>query len=258
MTKSTADSLEKLPPVLLTSCVYIVDQGVNLKKPEERIKHTLESIERWFAIEPNIELVICDSSNFDFSELALQNFPNKKIECLHFQADSEMVSIHGKGYGEGEIIKFALAHSSVLKNHEYFAKCTAKLWVENFHACIAEWNGSFLCRGAFDNVFSLKPTVFDHIDTRFYLVSKKFYFQFLINAHHDVGGSSGKSIEDIFKEVLMKNMIQRFIFRSPPIVGGVGGGTGKYYNTRTTKQLKEFLRYRVLYTTSSFRQLFNS
>lgn len=247
-----------LPPVLLTSCIHVADPAsVNLINPEARIHHTLESVEKWLLSFPEIKLVICDSSNFDFTPLINAGFPGATVECLHFEADKALVKLHSKGYGEGEIVRYALEHSSLLKESDYFAKCTAKLWVENFTECLTEWNGRFLCRATFKHVFSLKETQLDHIDTRFYLANRNFYNQYFLEAHMNLGGNTGIGIEESFLDVILRNHLEGIIFRTPPLIGGVGGGTGKYYNIRSSKKLKEYLRYRLLQLMPRWKSLFN-
>ncbi len=246
-----------LPPVLLTSCIYIADYAVKLTDPADRINYTIESIEKWLNIAPSIRLVVCDSSGFDFSPLVKEKFPDAEIECLFFVADKDLVKYHGKGYGEGEIIRHALQHSAFLEQADFFAKCTAKLWVENFKECLDEWNGYFLCKATFTKVFSIKKTRFDHIDTRFYLASKDFYLKYLVTAHVNLGGTTGMSIEDSFRDIVLLNKMKGVIFNTPPVIGGVGGATGKYYNTKPSKRIKEKLRSKLVKLNSSFEQLFN-
>jgi hypothetical protein len=47
------------------------------------------------------------------------------------------------------------------------------------------------------------------------------------------------------------------LFNTPPVIGGVGGGTGKYYNTKGSKILKENLRSKLVQLSPSFSNLFN-
>lgn len=246
-----------LPPVLLTSCIYIADYAVKLTEPTDRIKYTLESIEKWLSIAPGIRLVVCDSSGFDFSPLVKERFPGANLECLFFMADKNLVQYHGKGYGEGEIIRHALQNSVYLAQADFFAKCTAKLWVENFKECLKEWNGKFLCKATFSNVFSIKKTILDHIDTRFYLVNRNFYLKYLATAHINLGGTTGMGIEESFRDVILENQMKGVIFNTPPLIGGVGGGTGKYYNIRRHKRLKENLRYQLVRLSPRWKALFN-
>lgn len=247
-----------LPPILLTSSVIVSDHTVSLKDKDARIKLTVESIEKWLAISPASPLVICDGSGFDFSEIVAKKFPQSDIECLFFQNNKEMVGIHGKGYGEGEIVKHALLHSSYIKRAGYFAKCTAKLWVENYLDCLWGWNGKFLCKGYFADVFSpFRKTWFSYIDTRFYVVNTDFYLKYLDSAHLNVGGKNGLSLEDCFKDVIVEQNLQEVLFTVPPVICGVGGGTGAYYKNNLKRRIKENLRIWMLRKNKSFSPLFS-
>jgi hypothetical protein len=245
-----------LPPILLTSCVIVSDHSVSLKDENLRIRLTIESVDKWLAVSPNLHLVICDGSNFDFSRIVLEKFPGAQIECLFFQNNKELVSVHGKGYGEGEIVNYALQNSVYLQGSDFFAKCTAKLWVENFLDCIKGWNGTCLCKGYFADVFSFKRTRFEYIDTRFYLVSKWFYSKCLASAYLNVGGERGLSLEHCFRDVILKNKFGKILFNMPPVICGVGGGSGTYYKNNLKRKIKESIRLRMVRRDKSFNYLF--
>jgi len=234
-----------------------MDRSVALKDPAQRISHTLESIEKWLAVHPDIRLVICDGSGHDFSESVNRAFPDSSIESLFFDNDRQLVERHGKGYGEGEIIKYALLNSAFLRDADWFAKCTAKLWVDNFLDCLREWNEFLLCRAYFADVFSFKKTKLEYIDTRFYLVRKSVYLKYFSAAHLKVGEAYGKSIEDNFLQIVLGNNLERVLFASPPVICGVGGGAGKYYKTGRVRRLKDSLRSKIAQSNPSFARLFN-
>lgn len=245
-----------LPPILLTSCVIVSDHSVSLKDENSRIRLTIESIEKWLAISSDLRLVICDGSNFDFSKIILEKFAKAKIECLFFENNKELVGLYGKGYGEGEIVKYALLNSVYLKESDFFAKCTAKLWVENFFECLEYWNGSFLCKGYFSNVFSFKKTQFSYVDTRFYLVNKSFYLKNLVSAYLNVGGEQGLSLEHCFRDVILKEKYKKIMFNVPPVICGVGGGSGTYYKNNLKRRIKEVIRLWIVKRNKRFNYLF--
>ncbi len=234
-----------------------MDLSVKLKDPGQRIAFTVESIEKWLNAGADARLVICDGSGFDFSEIVRRKFPGRLIESLSFENNQQLVEVHGKGYGEGEIIRYAMAHSAFLKSTDWFVKCTGKLWVDNFSECLKEWNGLFLCKAYFSRVFSFRTTKLEYIDTRFYMVSKDFYLKYFADAHLKVGGTYGTSIEDNFREIVLRNNLQQVLFRSPPVVCGVGGGSGSYYKNTKVRRLKEVLRSRIVQSNRSFSALFN-
>jgi hypothetical protein len=246
----------ELPPILLTSSIVAMDQTVLLADQSLRIFHTLESLRRWLVISPDSHYVVCDGSDYDFSGLVREHFPGAKIECLHFRNEEVLVRFHGKGFGEGEIIKYALENSEYLKTSQWFVKCTAKLWVENYFECLREWNGTFLCKAFFSNVFSLSPVKLEYIDTRFYLVNKKFYQDNFIEAHIGIGGKKGVSIEDRFLAILLSGKFKHFLFRIPPTVCGVGGGSGRYYKNSIIRRAKERVRSLIPSSMTRYREFF--
>lgn len=231
-----------IPPLLLTSSVIPTDLSGNLNHPSARVRHTIESISEWLRIEPTIQMVICDGSGFDFTDIVKSNFPLAAIECIFFNNDVEQVKKHGKGYGEGEIIRYALEHSKTLLKSELFIKCTAKLWVCNFRTFLSQWNGYFSCGAYFANVFSVKKTKLKFVDTRVYIVRKDIYKKYFLNAHSHLGNNPGWSIEDEFLKIVQSANIKHIFFKTPPVVCGVGGGSGKYYKTGIVRILKDRLR----------------
>jgi hypothetical protein len=234
-----------------------MDRSVHLKDEALRIFYTLESIERWLEICPNGKFVLCDGSGFNFTSLIAENFKNANIECLFFFNDPNLIHKHGKGYGEGEIIRYALKNSGYLRQSTWFAKCTAKLWVENFQQCVSQWNGKFLCKAYFSDVFSFKKTSMEYIDTRFYLAEQSFYMKYLSDAHLNIDIEGGQGIEEKFLEVMNLRGFKKILFRNSPVVSGVGGGSGKYYNTSIIRCVKEAIRLKLVYLNLTYRDLIN-
>lgn len=244
------------PPLLLTSSVTPIDLTGNLNDPSARIKHTLESIAEWLKIDPQIQIVICDGSGFDFSDIVKVHFPSANIECIFFDNDAEQIKKHGKGYGEGEIIRYAIEHSNVMKKSEVFIKCTAKLWVANFDQCLLQWNNRFICGAYFANVYSYKKTMLKFIDTRFYISRKDFYLKHFSVAHTQLGNTFGRSIEDAFLDVIQHEKMKHIFFRTPPVICGVGGGSGKYYKSGVIRILKDRMRNWIARSKSQYKDLF--
>lgn len=233
-----------------------MDPSVALKSQESRIFYTLESIGKWGQISPTNKFVICDGSGFDFAPLIREHYPNLSIECIFFMNDPSLIEKHGKGFGEGEIIRYALMNSIFLKESDWFAKCTAKLWVDNFLACAKEWNEQFLCKAFFANTFSFKPTSLEYVDTRFYMITKDFYLRNFSNIYINLGLDDGSSIEGEFLKKLQELNLKNFLFRTSPVISGVGGGSGRYYNTSFLRRVKEVIRSKLVSRNSKFRDLF--
>lgn len=231
-------------PILLTSSVVAHDKGVRLQDPKERARLAMESILKWRAIAPMNPLVLCDGSDFDFQS-SVSTLPGSgSVECLHFPNNVDLIQQHGRGYGEGEIVRYALAHSQLIQSAGCFAKCTSKLWVENFNECIQQWNGKVLLKGVFDNVFSLRRTTkLTYIDTRFYAMGIDVYQQFFLHAHHAIRTNDGYGLEESFRDIFLANRLKGCLMCPPPIICGVGGGTGVYYKNTALRTFKEKWRY---------------
>jgi len=244
-------------PVLLTSSIIAHDQGVSLKDTNARLRHTVESVEHWLRLDPNLVIVLCDGSGFDIESVIKSRFLGANIEYLKFENDPALVVKFGRGYGEGEIIKYALKNSREILEAGCFAKCSAKLWVSNFYECMHWWNGDFLCKGVFLEAFSpIRKTKFHHIDTRFYVASKSFYELHLMDAHQKINVEAGYGLEECFRDVLMQSSIRGVLIPVPPLIQGVGGGTAKYYQNSTRRVLKERLRIALVRSRSEFLPLF--
>lgn len=244
-------------PILLTSSAVAHDVGVALKDTQERIRLTVESIGEWLRVEPTLRIVVCDGSNHDFSVIVRKHFPAAAIECLHFENPQDLVRLHGRGYGEGEIVRHALNHSEFIADAGCFAKCTAKLWVENFAECAAAWTGCMRFRGVFLDAFSpLKPTRFAYIDTRFYITSSEDYRRYFIEAHRQIRKEEGHGLEECFRDIFLQHRLRACLFPVDPLILGVGGGTGMHYRISLKRRLKEKLRLWLVRRGRRFASLF--
>jgi len=243
-------------PVLLTSCVYVSDRSVSLSLAQDRISYTLKSIEHWLEQSHLIRIVICDNSGYDFSGDVKKLFPNKEIECLSFLGDKSAVSIYGKGYGEGEIIEFAIENSKIISTAKFFAKCTAKLWVNNPDHFLKTWTGDCALKPVFKNVFSLKSCNVDYVDTRFYLVSVDFYTRHLKNLHKKLEKGCPIGIEQLFLQAVFESKLKNIFWDKCPEICGVSGASGKAYRNSFRKKIKERLRYFLMKKNSKFKNLF--
>ena len=236
----------QLPPLLITSAITIADQQPVIGDPDERLRLTLVAIGKWLELAPEIQMVICDGSNFDLSTIMRTHFPQAKIECLHFQNDAALVAKLGKGYGEGEIINYALDHSKHLQAASFFIKCTSKVWIKNFSACLRYWDGRFICNADFSNVTKFKPYTLNHIDTRFFIVDKAFYRETFAQAYLQVNDPLRQTIEQCFKKIVLEKKLQEFILPIWPALAGFAGSTGEDYELSRLGIWKEDFKRMVL------------
>ena len=244
-------------PILITSSVTAHDRRVALTDKDERIFLTIESIKNWHLLAPDSPIVICDGSNFDFTELIREAVPAAKTECLKFQNNIDRVEQYGRGFGEGEIVKHAIQNSYLIKKYGAFAKCTAKLWVNNFNICKSFWNNKFLGKAVFikERGFSKKIEL-QYIDTRFYISTIDFYTKYFWSAHEKINKSIGIGLEESFREILLKSGESNILFHIYPLINGVGGGTGKVYRNSWLREWKENRNLKIISDNFRYHHLF--
>jgi len=235
-----------LPPLLLTSCVNVSAPFTQIRNKQVRIELTIKSIIKWVTIEPEIKIVICDGSNFDFSSIIANIFPGKDIECIYFYNNGDAVAKYGKGYGEGEIINHAIEKSIILNEAYFFAKCTSKLWVENFSECLLYWNGSFLSDCDFSYLKKGRLITFKSVDTVFFLANKQYYINNFSTAYTNVRDLEHQWLEHCFKDIIIKNGIINFMLPVAPVIKGISGTTGKENNYSLSNKAYDVMKRLII------------
>lgn len=173
------------------------------------------------------KVVFCDNSNYsfetkEFNELA-QN-QKKEFEYLTFCGNYENVKRFGKGYGEGELLKYVLDNSELLKNEKYFYKLTGRLILLNMDKIIKKTNQNI-------NYFN-KINFFnnnDKADTRFYGIKIEDYKRYFSHAYKKVDDYNGNYLEHVFYRIIKDNNIQHKNMPSYPRFYGISGSSGASY-----------------------------
>ncbi|WP_051525996.1 hypothetical protein [Butyrivibrio proteoclasticus] len=184
--------------ILITGCMF-PQKNINklsLIDSEERKRQYLNSIEYYLLKTKYKKIVYCDNSSAKpFDNLYfLATQLSKEFEWISFQGNEEMVLSKGKGYGEGEIIDYALNHSKILARCDCFIKVTGRLVIDNI-----DW---FL-------YLNKKYTYFDvHkqlIDTRCYLTNIRIFKERFMHVYERVDDNNKYYLEHVFFESYMKN-----------------------------------------------------
>lgn len=189
-------------------------------------------------------IVFCDNTNFlfDYGELYRRAKRNHKtFEVLLFTGDKKRSQEKGKGYGEGEIIKFALENSKYLKNSKFFYKLTGRLIVKNFNFMEK--------KKSTDNCFIFYPRELyggqtNFVSTILYKVNVEFYNKFLIDKYRDVNDYKGKYLEHVFCDSLIDKKEQIDSFGTFPRISGLSGSSGELYDI---SRLKFFIEKQFTY-----------
>ena len=218
--------------LLITGCINAVKEQKyhTIYDCTVRYEQYMESIV--WAIENTgfTKIVFCENSNFfhEYTDklrdiLTMQAAASKRgkeLEILSFQGDSKRVQETNKGYGEGEIIEYALRNSSELKSCSYFCKLTGRLKVRNIDRALTG-----LAEGK--NCFNRdKAHARNWIDTRFFCCSVDYYRQYLIHQYQEL--TDKIIIEKLFYYALKDKKGWRSTY-SFPNYEGKSGATGLDY-----------------------------
>jgi len=207
-------------PILITSALKPSAKYTALQDFELRLDATIKALNSFIAIGVK-HIVICDGSGVNLGPFLMKRVPENDatIEILYFTNDVDKVWLQGKGYGEGEIIDFALENSLLLKRFDYFAKCTGKLWVANYRRIVKNFNGVFVS----NYIGRFSPS---SLDTRFYIVEKNFYLSYLRDAFKETDDDNGNYLECVFFQRITKSGFKHWISTPYIRIFGLSGSSG--------------------------------
>jgi len=211
--------MDNLPLLITTAIQVSADTTTKMLDPHARLAATLWGIEQWLK-EPTVgSLVIVDGSDCDYSGRVdeLSRGSGKNVEFLCFQNDAELTRLKGKGFGEGEIVHYALTHSKILSQSPYFAKCTGKLYVRNYRKCLAAYHGTEFMSAVYGK------NRIAGLDTRLYFASRDFWLKHLARAHFQVDDPKGYFLEHSYLDRLRECGLRGFTLPLMPIVVGRSG-----------------------------------
>jgi len=185
--------------------------------------------------------VICDGSGYDLSRdlKAVGTVDMRRLEVMTFENDLDQVRLKGKGYGEGQIIEYAIENSEFLASASSFAKCTGKLWIENYLPCRRAYNGT----AGFSHFGFMAVSA---VDTRFFIVQKEFFRSRLLGSYARCDDLRGKYLENAYFDSLRGTAPKEWILPVYPKIRGISGTSGQEISCGNLKQLGKTLAIHYL------------
>jgi hypothetical protein len=172
-------------------------------------------------------IVICDATGSDVlspEELATVRKLGVLIEQLAYQQDDILLAQRGKGFAEGQLIKFAVENSQLLGRSSSFFKCTGKVFCRNFAAI---WD--LIARNNIGNMYwkLFESSLVDRnlVDARFFYTSSSDFQRLLLPAYE-------QSTETRILEYNLLQSLDTQLQRGKslrPQLSGFAGGTGNQY-----------------------------
>lgn len=217
-----------------------------LKDEKERLQQYVESLQFLIDTKAFNKIVFCENSNYGVEDLRflIQTAAAKEIELelFSFPGDTEQACIHGKGYGEGEIMKYVFEHSNLIEDESFFVKITGRLKVDNIRQIVKKMN----CQKTYFNIPN--RTKREIYDTRIYGMPMEQFKKFFLEAYGQVMDSKGVFLEHVYTTILLDEGIKVYNFPKYPRIVGSSGSSGVAYEYVKWKcRIRDFLSVFNLY-----------
>ncbi len=231
--------------LLLTGAIDIKEFNIpstTITDVNERLSQYLYSIDYAITHYKLIsEIVFCENTDFVFDYTPLKEkalAKRKKLEIISFKGDYSKIEQKGKGFGEGEIINYALKKSEILAKSDSFFKLTGRLIVKNMDQVVLTTisESSFIYHPK--TIYKIPQ---DHIETFFYKVGKNLYQKHLLDSYKEVDESQHLYLEHIFYRRL--SSLELRSFKYVPQISGFSGSSGNPYELETKDLILQNINY---------------
>ena len=205
--------------ILLTGCIN--PNGMSFTKlidANERQRQYINAI-HFYIENTDCKIIFCENSNTDITPFFkdLQN----RLEVLTFPGNQDKQ--RGKGYGEAEIIEYALQHSSYIQDDCVIIKITGRLIINNINQIIR----SLTCKHDF--VTCLFHSDLRFADSRIFCATVSF-FRELLNNKGSINDSNNIFFEHILASTVLASSILDVPYIEEPLITGISGSTGMQYS----------------------------
>lgn len=235
--------------ILLTGCIN--PNGMpftQLNNPSERQKQYIDAI-HFYLRNTTCQIVFCENSNTDIKPY-IKNVQDR-LEILTFSGNQNKQ--RGKGYGEAEIIEYALHHSTFIQDNIIIIKITGRLIINNIHQLLKT------IKYKHDFVMCLFHSDLKFADSRIFCGTVFFYKEFLKN-RDKMNDVQGIFFEHILASTVLESPVCFIPFSEEPCITGISGTTGKLYQASTPGRKETMLykwyswmQYKNVYQHSSHR-----
>lgn len=235
--------------ILLTGCIN--PNGMpftQLNNVRERQKQYVDAI-HYYLSNTVLPIIFCENSNTDICSLFTKE--QNRLEVLTFSGNHD--KLRGKGYGEAEIINYALHHSAFIQDDSIIIKITGRLIVNN----ICQLLKSLIHKRDF--VTCLFHSDLKFADSRIFCGTVPIYREFL-KRKDKMNDEQGVFFEHILASTVLDSTVCFIPFSEEPCFTGVSGTTGKLYLASTPSKKKKILykgyswmQYKSVYQHSSHR-----
>src|SRR5574344_662668 len=220
--------------ILLTACINPDGMAfTKLTDPDERKKQYINAI-NYYVSNTTLPIVFVENSNTDISSLFEATIRGGRMEIFTFDGNKDKV--RGKGYGEAEIINYALNYSQIIDKTSILIKITGRLVIFNVMKLVVSRN--LLCLNK--SIQCAVNSDFSFADSRVLIAPVDFIKKFLVGCSQ-IDDSKGIFFEHILlKTIKEEHSFCYFPFILEPQITGESGSTGEKYN-KTNSSFRKWM-----------------
>ena len=223
--------------LVITSSVYVNTRYTVLQDTAEREQQYFDSLEFYIRETPFQRIIVCDNSGYTYPaamvQLAVAH--HKQLELLSFTGDQAAMERQGKGYGEGEIMQFALAHSRLLEEVEGFLKVTGRLKLINTEKLLRKaghGQNYFMPVSLIRSRWLVPRAARPCVEVRVYYTTKDVFKTVLRDAYREVSDDKTYFLEHAYHDALAASAVKLQCFPVAPEITGISGSNGWRFRER--------------------------
>jgi hypothetical protein len=238
--------------LLLTGCINPNGMTMTaLSNQEERKKQYVEAI-HFYLSNTRYPIVFSENSGTDISHLFKKEIQSGRLEYLSFSGNQNKEK--GKGYGECEIIQYALNNSKIIHfvKDKRIAKITGRLIIRNINSIVRGHSILFPQK----TVFCAINSNLSFPDSRFIIAPECFYQTFL-KSKEAINDTQGYFFEHTLCDTIKREKqlpYSRFLLM--PQIEGMSGSSGEIYQKEriTISFAIKYFKYTYSQRCSFYRQ----
>lgn len=225
--------------ILLTGCVNPGGMPNNILTSSVEREAQYISALKFYLEKTGFKVVFVENTLYDFSDKFDYYIKNGRLEYITFQGNNYNKKL-GKGYGEGQIIKYAFESSKFLNEAQNIIKITGRLQLTNIESVM---------RGRVNTVFSnLAISDLEILSHSYIFIAPKLFFkEYFIPEVEQIDDSTDYYFEKYLYDKIVewvKDGHRHTFFKYPLKVVGNGGADGHaYYEVTRFENLRAIIRY---------------
>jgi hypothetical protein len=228
--------------ILLTACID--PRGMSntyLTDIEERKMQYVNAL-HFYINKTNLDIVFVENSGYDISSFFEKQINENRLEILTYKAD-DANRFRGKGFGEAEIIEYAISHSNKIIEPCTLIKITGRLIVDNISKIIRFYS-LLLSRKTIQCNMS---SDFSFADSKL-IIAPLFFYEILTRNKSLMNDCEGNYFEHILAmSIKEQEKFYYSFFLENPIFLGVSGTSGVAYTNDiiNTNRKIAYIKYAI-------------